>query len=183
MKYYVVLIRGINVGGKNKIPMSKLKICLEDIGFSNVTTYIASGNVIVGSNKKADQIKRLIEKSLPKYFKLDSNILKVLVLTKSQIQAVVSHKPKGFGDEPKKYHSDVIFLMEITATKAIKVFTPKEGVDKIWKGRGVVYSQRLSALRTKSRLNRIMMAPEYKSMTIRNWNTTTKLAQLMGDKS
>ena len=182
MKYYVVLIRGINVGGKNKMPMSKLKTCLEELGFSDVTTYIASGNVIVGSNKSADQIKTVIEKALPKQFKLDSDLLKVLVLTKSQIQAVVAHKPKGFGEEPKKYHSDAIFLMDITAEQALRVFTPKEGVDKIWKGKGVIYSQRLSALRTRSRLNRVMMAPEYKCMTIRNWNTTTKLAQLVKDK-
>ena len=182
MKYYVVLIRGINVGGKNKMPMAKLKTCLEELGFSDVTTYIASGNAIIGSNKSADQIKTLIEKALPKNFKLDSGLLKVLVLTKSQIQTVVSHSPKEFGEEPKKYHSDVIFLIGITTTQAMKVFTPKEGVDKIWKGKGVIYSQRLSALRTKSRLNRIMMAPEYKSMTIRNWNTTTKLAQLLENK-
>ena len=164
------------------MPMAKLKTCLEELGFSDVTTYIASGNAIVGSNKNADQIKKLIEKALPKNFKLDSDLLKVLVLTKDQIQAVVTNKPKGFGEESKKYHSDTIFLMGITATQAMKVFTPKEGVDKIWKGKGLIYSQRLSALRTKSRLNRIMMAPEYKSMTIRNWNTTTKLVQLMEDK-
>lgn len=182
MKYYVVLIRGINVGGKNKMPMSKLKTCLEQLGFSDVTTYIASGNVILSSNKSADQIKTLIEKALPKHFKLDSELLKVLVLTKSQMQTVVSHKPKGFGEEPKKYHSDAIFLMRITVAQALKVFSPKEGVDKIWKGKGVIYSQRLSALRTKSRLNRIMMAPEYKSMTIRNWNTATKLAQMIAGK-
>lgn len=183
MKYYVVLIRGINVGGKNKVSMSKLKTCLGELGFSDVTTYIASGNVILKSDKSAEQIKTSVEKALPTYFKLDSDLIKVLVLTKSQVQAVVSQKPRGFGEEPKKYHSDAIFLMEITATQAMNVFSPKEGVDKIWKGRGVIYSQRLSALRTKSRLNRIMMAPEYKCMTIRNWNTTTRLAQLLNGKS
>ena len=182
MKYYVVLIRGINVGGKNKMPIHKLKICLEELGFSNVTTYSASGNVILSSNKSVEQIKTLIEKALPKHFELDSELLKVLVLTKSQIQAVVTGKPKGFGDEPKKYHSDVIFLMEITATQAMKVFNPKDGVDTIWKGKGVIYSQRLSALRTKSRLNQIMVAPEYKSMTIRNWNTTTKLVEMLKER-
>ncbi len=182
MKYYVILIRGINVGGKNMMPMSKLKSCLEELGFSDVTTYIASGNVILSSNKSAVQIKALIEKALPKHFKLDSELIKVLVLTKSQMQAVISHKPKGFGDEPKKYHSDVVFLMGISVTQAMRVFTPKEGVDKIWRGKIVIYSQRLSALRIKSRLNRIIVAPEYKCMSIRNWNTTTKLAQLLKDK-
>lgn len=181
MKYYVVLIRGINVGGKNKVLMSKLKTCLEELGFSGVTTYIASGNVILRSDKSANQIKTLVEKALPEHFKLDSDLLKVLVLTQNQIQAVISHKPKGFGEEHKKYHSDVIFLIGITATQAMKAFSPKEGVDTIWKGKGVVYSQRLSTLRTKSRLNRIMVVPEYKCMTIRNWNTTTKLAELLKD--
>ncbi len=182
MKHYVVLVRGINVGGKNKIPMSELRACLEELGFSDVVTYIASGNVLLRSNKNANHIKALIETALPQHFKLDSTLINVLVLTKSQMQAVVANKPRGFGNEPKKYHSDVIFLMGITANQAMRVFNPKEGVDTIWKGTGVIYSQRLSALRTKSRLNRIMMTPEYKSMTIRNWNTTTKLAQLLRDK-
>lgn len=182
MKYYVVLIRGINVGGKNSMPMSKLKICLGGLGFSNVTTYIASGNVILKSNKSTDRIKTLIEKTLPKYFKLNSDLIKVLVLSKSQIQAVVSHKPKGFGENPEKYHSDVIFLIGITAAQALRVFNPKEGVDKIWKGKGVIYSQRVSTLRTKSRLNQITGTPEYKCMTIRNWNTTAKLVQLLQDR-
>lgn len=179
MKTYIVLLRGINVGGKNKVPMAALKTCLEKLGFSDVSTYIASGNVIVRSSKSAGAIKVQIEKALPKHFKLDSELIKVLVLTKSQIQAVITQKPRGFGEEPKKYHSDVIFLMGITAAEAMKVFSPKEGVDKIWKGRGVIYSQRLSAQRTKSRLNQIMVSPLYKSMTIRNWNTTMKLFELI----
>ena len=45
----------------------------------------------------------------------------------------------------------------------------------------MIYSQRLSALRTKSRLNRVMATPAYKSMTIRNWNTTTKLLELLAE--
>ncbi|MCA9911371.1 MAG: DUF1697 domain-containing protein, partial [Anaerolineae bacterium] len=60
-------------------------------------------------------------------------------------------------------------------------FNPREGVDNVWPGEGVIYSQRLSAQRTKSRLNRIMAAPAYKSMTIRNWNTTTKLLDMLTD--
>jgi uncharacterized protein (DUF1697 family) len=47
------------------------------------------------------------------------------------------------------------------------------------RGRGVIYSQRLSAQRTRSRLNRIMGTDAYKSMTIRNWNTTTRLLELL----
>jgi uncharacterized protein (DUF1697 family) len=61
----------------------------------------------------------------------------------------------------------------------MEVFDPRPGVDEVWAGDGVIYSQRLSAQRTKSRLNRIVGTPAYKSMTIRNWATTTSLLKLM----
>lgn len=51
MKSYIVLLRGINVGGKNKVSMAALKLCLEGLGFVNVTTYIASGNVLLDTDK------------------------------------------------------------------------------------------------------------------------------------
>jgi uncharacterized protein (DUF1697 family) len=179
MNTYLILLRGINVGGKNKVPMAELKKCLEEEGFSGVTTYIASGNVIVQTDKNAAEAKACIEAALPKCFKLDSELIKVLVLTYDQLQAIVRSKPKGFGEQPGTYHSDAIFLMDIDTAQAMAVFSPREGVDVIWPGEGVVYSQRLSALRTKSRLSNIMGTPAYKSMTIRTWNTATKLLELM----
>lgn len=179
MKPYVILLRGINVGGKNKVPMADLRNSLEALGFSNVTTYIASGNVILKSDQHPDAIKAQIEAALPANFKLDDELIKVLVLTREQIQAVVEHKPEGFGEQPETYHSDAIFLMGMDSAEAISIFSPREGVDQVWPGQGVIYSQRLSAERTKSRLNRIMSSPAYKSMTIRNWNTTTKLLDML----
>jgi uncharacterized protein (DUF1697 family) len=178
-KTYLILLRGINVGGKNKISMASLKKCLGELGFTNVTTYIASGNVILSSNAETHQIKALIETALTKNFKLDSELIKVLVLTQKQLQAVIDSRPKGFGDEPEKYYSDAIFLIDIDATQAMSVFHPREGVDKVWQGNGVIYSQRLGAERTKSRLGKIIGTPAYQSMTIRSWNTTTKLLKLL----
>lgn len=179
MNTYTILIRGINVGGRNLVPMRGLKKCLEELGFSNVSTFIASGNVILTSDQRAEKIKAQVEMALPKNFKLDSELIKVLVLTRDQLQAVIKNKPKGFGEQPEKYHSDVIFLMGIRSAQAMPVFDPKEGVDQVWPGDGVIYSQRLSALRTKSRLSRIVGTPAYQSMTIRNWNTTMKLLELV----
>jgi uncharacterized protein (DUF1697 family) len=123
-----------------------------------------------------------IETALPKKFKLDSELIKVLVLTRKQLQAIIENKPKGFGEQPEKYHSDAIFLMGIDAAEAMPVFDPREGVDNVWPGDGVIYSQRLSAQRTKSRLNKIIGTPVYQSMTIRNWNTTTKLLKLLEER-
>lgn len=181
MKTYLVLLRGINVGGKNKVPMSELREVLADAGFSDVRTYIASGNVILKSKLSPAQIRQKIEKVLPKKFKLDSQLIKALVLSQEQLRAVVENKPAGFGDQPDKYHSDAIFLIDVDSNEAIKVFSPREGVDKIWPGPGVVYSERLSAKRTKSRLGTIIGTPIYQSMTIRSWNTVMKLLALLED--
>lgn len=181
MNTYVILIRGINVGGKNKVPMADLRQCLEEQGYSNVATYIASGNVILESDKRPDEIKAQIEGILPDNFELDDEFVKVLVLTRHQFQAVVDNKPDGFGEQPETYHSDAIFLMDIDSAEAMLGFNPREGVDKVWPGDGVIYSQRLSSQRTKSRLNKIMGTPAYKSMTIRNWNTTTKLLEMLNN--
>ncbi|HEX2981599.1 MAG TPA: DUF1697 domain-containing protein [Anaerolineaceae bacterium] len=179
MNTYVILLRGINVGGKNKLPMTDLKKHLEELGFSQVFTYIASGNVILQSEKRPNEVQAQIEEGLPRRFKLDDEIVKALVLTHPQFQAVIHNKPEGFGEQPEKYHSDVIFLMGIETAHTLSIFDPREGVDQIWPGEGVIYSQRLSAQRTKSRLNKIMAAPAYKSMTIRNWNTTTRLLEIL----
>ena len=116
---------------------------------------------------------------LPKRFRLDSELIRVLVLTREQLQAIIANKPKGFGDQPETYHSDAIFLIGIDAAQAMPIFHPREGVDRVWPGDGVIYSQRLSAERTRSRLSQIMASPLYKSMTIRNWSTTTKLLDIV----
>ena len=179
MNTYIILLRGINVGGKNTVSMASLRKCLEEQGFSNVSTYIASGNVILRTDKTENEVKKLVEKVLPENFKLENGFIKVLVLTCEQLQSIIDNKPNGFGDHPDKYHSDVIFLLDIDSAQATTAFSPREGVDQIWAGNGVIYSQRLSSQRTKSRLNKIMETPFYKSMTIRNWNTTTKLLEIL----
>ena len=102
-----------------------------------------------------------------------------MVLTRDQFRAVIDNKPERFGEQPEKYHSDTIFLIDIDEDQAMLVFNPREGVDEVWPGDGVIYSQRLSSERTKSRLGKIVGTSAYKSMTIRSWNTTTKLSAIL----
>ncbi len=85
METYIALIRGINVGGKNALSMADLRKFLEEQGFVDVSTYIASGNVILRSNKPAYEIRDCLEKGLPQNFKLDDEFVKVLVLTSVQL--------------------------------------------------------------------------------------------------
>lgn len=177
MTHYIGLLRGVNVGGKNKVPMSDLREGLRSLGYANVSTYIASGNVLFESADNAEHIRTRIEAALSQTFKVE-DMIKVLVMTREQLHDVIANKPSHFGDRPDTYHSDAIFLLGIDTTEAMTAFSPREGVDTIWPGDGVIYSQRVSAQRTKSRLNRITASPLYKSMTIRSWNTTVKLWEL-----
>jgi uncharacterized protein (DUF1697 family) len=179
----VVLFRGINVGGKNPVAMSGLRDLLEELGCTSVATFLASGNAIVDTTMAPGALASALEKQLPSRFRLHDELVKVLVLTAGQLQAVVADRPKGFGDQPARFHSDAIFLMGIGVPDAMAVFQPRDGVDEVWPGNGVIYSQRLSAERTKSRLGKIVGTPPYKSMTIRSWQTTLKLVAALDQRA
>ena len=178
---YVVLLRGVNVGGKNKVPMAALREVLGARGFADVSTYIASGNVLLRSELPAAGVQAAVEEALVEGFDLDDDLIKVLALTPEQLRAVVADRPEGFGEQPDTYHCDAIFLIGVDVDEGLSVFKPREGVDRVWPGTGVIYSQRLSAQRTKSRLGQIVGTPAYKSMTIRSWQTTLKLHALLDD--
>ncbi len=62
------------------------------------------------------------------------------MLTRDQLQAIIDNKPEGFGDQPEKYHSDLIFLIGIDSTQVMPLFKPREEVDRVWAGDGVIYS-------------------------------------------
>ena len=178
MTRFIILARGLNVGGKNPVPMARWRASLESMGYTDVVTYIASGNVLLESTESAARVKERVDEGLAAEFGIDDENVKVLVLSRTQLKGVIENKPAGFGEEPTLYHSDAIFLMGIAVADALPAFNPREGVDRVWPGKGVIYSRRLSAERTKSRLSTIVASPLYRSMTIRSWSTTQKLWEL-----
>ncbi|HYF10763.1 MAG TPA: DUF1697 domain-containing protein [Actinomycetota bacterium] len=175
---YVALLRGINVGGKNLIRMSDLKASFEANGFDDVSTYIQSGNVLFTAPRGSSRaLTARIETLLTATF---GTAATVVVRSHAQLRSVVEHAPRGFGGRPREYRHDVVFLKEpVTAEAAVATIRTKPGVDEVWVGRGVLYFSRLEARATQSRLNSIVASPIYPSITIRNWNTTTKLLALM----
>ena len=173
----VALLRGINVGGRNPVKMADLRECVEADGHSDVRTYIQSGNVLFATEAPVKALEARLEAALEARFGLP---LMVVVRTHRQLRAVVEDAPPGFGTQPDRYHSDVIFLRSpLTPAQAMTVVHRRDGVDEAWPGKGVLYFARLSAERTKSKLNKIMGTPEYRQMTIRNWSTTTKLLAML----
>jgi uncharacterized protein (DUF1697 family) len=178
MGRYVALLRGINVGGKNLIRMTELKACFEAQGLRDVVTYIQSGNVLFSTpDAKASELTRRIETALSKTFDYEA---RVVVRSRAQMHEIVARAPKGFGAEPAKYRYDVIFVKEpLTAAKAIEGVPTREGVDRAHVGPGVLYFSRLISKATQSRLAKVVSMPIYQHLTIRNWNTTTKLVALV----
>jgi uncharacterized protein (DUF1697 family) len=179
MTRYVALLRGINVGGRNLIRMTDLAACFEAEGFTDVATYIQSGNVLFTSRKSGRAgLARHIEQMLAARFDYPASIV---LRTRTQLQGVVGRAPEGFGSDPATYRYDVIFLKEpLTAAKAMQGVPTMAGVDEAFAGTGVLYFSRLISRASQSRLSRLVSMPIYNQMTIRNWNTTTKLLELMG---
>lgn len=176
---YVALLRGINVGGNNMIKMADLKVYLESAGYQNVATYIQSGNVLFEApTTDSAELERALEETLNKEF--SHYQAWTLVLSLSELQAIVDSAPAGFGSEPDKYRYDVLLIRDpLTPQEVVSSVEPKEGVDMIDTGPGAVYNRRLIARATSSRISRIVGMPIYRNITIRNWNTTTKLLGMM----
>ena len=177
MSRYVALLRGINVGGNNLIKMSDLRACFEALGFGEVATFIASGNVLFTAKKGSPAaLCKRIEGALSRQFAYSAS---VVLRSDAQLAEVVAKAPRGFGTLPKKFRYDVLFLKEpLEAAEALKSVPLKEGVDAAFAGPGALYFSRLIAKATQSRLSKIVGTPIYKQLTIRNWNTTTALARL-----
>ena len=176
----LALLRGINVGGKNLIKMADLRAGFEDLGYEDVATYIASGNVLFRSpRERVDELAARMEKELSKEFGVD---LKLVLLTEPQLRKVVENAPKGFGDD--EHRCDVIYVRKpLTAARAHSIAETRDGVDAKWKGSGVVYFSRLAEKASGSRLSKIVAQPEYKNMTIRSWSTTQKLLGVMAGRA
>lgn len=176
---YVALLRGINVGGRNKVPMTELREAFEGAGHTDVSTYIQSGNVLFRSSAPRAAIEADVERMLERHLGFP---IVVVVRSHAQLRAVVTRAPATFGIQPGTYHSDAIFLRSpLTPKQVMKIVRLRDGVDRAWTGSGVVYFERLSAERTKSRMSSIAGTPEYANMTIRSWATTTKLLALLDD--
>ena len=178
MSRYAALLRGINVGGNNLIKMTALKACFERAGFTDVATNIQSGNLVFTSDAKGSApLTRRIEEALASTFAYQAS---VVLRSQKELERIVERAPSGFGARPANYRYDVIFLKApVTSAAAMKSVLTREGVDEVHAETGVLYFSRLIAKATRSQLGRIVSTPVYKSMTIRNWNTTTALLKMM----
>jgi uncharacterized protein (DUF1697 family) len=174
LQKYIALLRGINVGGRNTIKMTDLKSCFEGMGFTGVSTYIQSGNVLFSSDErdKARLVKK-IEQELSERYGYTSQII---LLTYQELEAIVAGAPPGFGKFPDEYKYDVMFLREgLSPSEILKQIPAREGVDRVWNGDSAIYFSRLGKRSSQSMMSKIITMNFYREITIRNWNTATKL--------
>ena len=173
---YVALLRGINVGGKNRVPMSELRACFEAAGFREVSTYINSGNVIFSSTKMP--IASEIEQKLTDHFGFN---IDTLVLSGMKLTAVVRAIPDKW-DNDTEQKSDVGFLFpDIDTPDILEQIGYRPDVESMLYVSGAILMNVTRNNQSKSSLLKLMGTLLYKRMTIRNVITTRKLAKLIGE--
>lgn len=173
---YVALLRGINVGGKNKVPMAELKAIFEKLGFTRVRTFIASGNVIFCSDSgNQKQMASRIEHAIFKEFRLD---IPVVLRTQSNIAKLVQDIPAGWNNAQQR--TEVMFLWdEVNKPEILDGFkwNPKIETLRYYDG-AVVWNIDRKHYKQGSG-PKIIKSDFYKKMTGRNINTVRKLDELM----
>ena len=177
MPKHVVLLRGVNLGSRNRVAMPKLREALEDAGFDDVQTYLQSGNVVLSSGLTPTKVAAKCRREIAESFGLD---LEVLVRSKAELAAIVKLDPLGnVAKDPKRYQ--VTFLAakpkrevveRLEALAAGKERLAAHGRELYaWHPNGVGRSKLAAALSTRS----LGVAG-----TARNWTTVTKLLELAG---
>ena len=174
---YVALLRGINVGGKNKVDMKQLKAAFEDAGMTSVRTYINSGNVIFSStNRSRARLTKLLEDAtaLTCGFHVD-----VLVRDLKEMRAVVKALPKTWVNDATM-KCDVMFLWDdVARASVVKELSIKPELEEVKYVAGALIWRVDRNKLNRSGQMRLVGTPLYKRMTIRNCNTTRKLLEIM----
>ena len=175
MPTYVALLRGINLGSHNKVPMPALRTLIEDLGYEDVTTYIQSGNVVLSTKESATKVGTAIRKAIAKKFGID---VAVVVRTHQQMKKVVDANP--FAKKAKDAgHLHVVFLADKPAAANIKALTSADwGADEV-AVKGTEAYLHLPNGYGRAKLNNMLVEKKLGvAGTARNWRTTAKLLEL-----
>ena len=175
---YVALLRGINVGGNNKISMAELKVNFEKQGLQQVRTYINSGNVIFKSEEKdTRKLEKLIEAAIEKQFSMK---VPVVILSEAQLQRILKDAPpKWMKNDEWKYNYVILKPPYEMDEVVASIGELKPDIEAMTAGDGVLYQSMSIKLFGRTTTGKLAGKPVYKLMTIRNHNTLSKLEQLL----
>jgi uncharacterized protein (DUF1697 family) len=177
MKTYVALLRGINLGARNKVSMVDLRALLADLGAEDVATYVQSGNVVFRSANNPGKLTDAIEKQIRRDLGLD---VTVLVRTQRQLAKLAAANPFAHDvSDPTKLH--VTFLADKPDQARVRKLDPT-----LFKPDELRVIGQEVYLHCPNGYGRSKLSNAYfeKQLdvraTTRNWRTVTKLAELAG---
>ena len=174
---HVVLLRGINIGPRNRIAMPALRDALEQAGFTDVQTHLQSGNVVLESRAKPEAVRRTVEQLIERQFGLE---IAVVVRSRAQLAAVVKRNPLGqVATEPKRYQ--VTFLDKKLSAKIAKDLEQTAAADErvVVTGREV-YAWHPKTIARSKLWSKLAGKNLGVTATSRNWTTVEALLELAG---
>lgn len=172
----MALLRGINVGGKSRVEMARLKASFETLGCHDVSTYINSGNVIFRDDRPSSELVPLIEKAIAKEFGLP---VRVVLRSLPNIQKLCEKIPSDWANDQEQ-KTDVLFLWDEIDSEDIldKVRINAEIENARYIGGALVWNIGRENV-TRGGAIKLIKTDLYRHMTIRNINTVRKLYELM----
>lgn len=139
MERYIALLRGINISGKNKIAMSELKASFAELGYTAVSTYLNSGNVIFLSdvddrNVLSSTIKTMIKNK----FELD---IPVFIISQKELEDILNNAPDWWGDNNKEIYDNLIFMFPSLSYDEFydEVGNPNEEYEKVHNYKNAIF--------------------------------------------
>ncbi len=177
MDKYIALLRGINVGGKNTVPMPQLKALFEQAGYKDVSTYINSGNVLFTADGLEDALKAQCERMIEAHFGFP---VIVMVISAAALKDAVSHAPDWWGQDPDSTHNALFVIPPATPeTLMAEIGAAKPEYEQVASHGPVIFWSAPRKTWSRTRYSKIVGTRAYSSITIRNANTTRKLAGMV----
>ena len=171
----IALVRGVNVGGRGRLPMAELRAALTDAGFDDVRTHLQSGNVVLDSTAARDATARRIERLIAERFGLD---VTVIVRTPRELAKIAGSNP--FLDEQQEHAKlHVVFLAEKPSARAAAGLDPERSPPDVFvlRGRELYVHYPNGSGRSKLSLAYVERTLGVRG-TARNWKTVLALNDL-----
>lgn len=178
-KKYIALLRGINISGRNKVPMADLKKGFESLSFSAVRTWLNSGNVSFLSDETDTAVlTEQIGKMLQAHFSFS---IPVFVLPQERLADILKHAPDWWGTASKEIYDNLIFVIPPAAVADIcrDIGAPKEGLERIQEYQDIIFwSFSRKDYQKTNWWPKTASAGIGSRLTIRTANTIRKIAEM-----
>jgi uncharacterized protein (DUF1697 family) len=173
---HVALLRGINVGGKNKVEMARLKRLFESIGCRGVRTYINSGNVIFADDRPPATVRTSIEDAIVAEFGFP---VRIVLRDRDSMVSLVESIPEAWRDDVTMRCYVMFLWEEFDEPTVLDRLRIKQEIDDVTYVPGAVVWRVDRDKLTRSGMAKLPGDALYQAMTIRNSTTVRKLAEMM----